>query len=167
MSAENFVTIIGNVTRDPEQRFTPNGASVVAFGVAVNRRWLNKTTNEWEDDTSFFDVKAWSQLGENVAQSVYKGDRVTVAGRLDQSSWEDKDTATKRSKVEVVADDVSLSLRWATVPSVVKNEKKESGGRGGGGRPAEAGGRPGQAPAGRGGGGRPTPESEHFAEEPF
>ena len=109
----NNVTLVGNVTRAPEVRFTPSGASIVSFGMAVNRRWQNKQTNEWEEQVSFFDVKAWGQLGENVAESIEKGTRVIVSGRLEQRSWE-ADSGEKRSKVEVVADEVAPSLKWAT-----------------------------------------------------
>ena len=117
----NSVTIIGNVTRDPELRFTPSGQAVANFGVAVNRKWQNRTTNEWEEATSFFDVVAWAKLGENVSESCPKGTRVVVTGRLDQRSW-DTDGGDRRSKVEIVADEVAPSLRWATA-TVVKNER--------------------------------------------
>jgi len=111
--SDSNVTLIGNVTRVPEVRFTPSGAAIVTFGMAVNRRWQNKATQEWEEQVSFFDVKAWGQLGENVAESIEKGCRVVVTGRLEQRSWE-TDQGEKRSKVEVVADEVGPSLRWAT-----------------------------------------------------
>ena len=102
MSAGNSVTIVGNVTRDPELRFTPSGQAVANFCVAVNRKWQNRTTNEWEEATSFFDVVAWAKLGENVSESCPKGTRVVVTGRLDQRSW-DTDGGDRRSKVEISA----------------------------------------------------------------
>ena len=111
--SDNHVTIVGNATRDPELRYTPSGATVVTFGLAVNRRWRNRQTQEWEEETSFFDVKAWAGLAENVAESIVKGCRVIVTGRLEQRSWE-TDDGQKRSKVEVVADEIAPSLRWAT-----------------------------------------------------
>lgn len=111
--SDNTTTLVGNVTRDAEVRFTPSGMSVTTFGLAVNRRWQNKATQEWEEQVSFFDVKCWGQLGENVAESVPRGTRVVVSGRLEQRSWE-SDGGEKRSKVEVVADEVAPSLRWAT-----------------------------------------------------
>jgi single-strand DNA-binding protein len=111
MSASNHVTIAGNVTRAPELRFTPTGQAVANFGVAVNRRWQNRQTNEWEEATSFFDIVAWAQLGENVSESCPKGTRVIVTGRLDQRSW-DGPEGDRRSKVEIVADEVAPSLRW-------------------------------------------------------
>lgn len=110
---DNTVTIIGNTIRDPELRFTPSGQAVASLGVAVNRRWQNKTTQEWEEQVSFIDVSCWAQLAENVASSIPKGTRVVVTGRLEQRSWE-TDQGEKRSKVQIVADDVAPSLRWAT-----------------------------------------------------
>lgn len=118
----NSVTIIGNVTRDPELRFTPNGQATASFGLAVNRRWQNRQTQEWEEETSFFDVQCWRELAENVAESIPRGARVIVHGRLEQRSWEDKDTGQKRSKVEINAEEVAPSLRWATA-AISKTEK--------------------------------------------
>ena len=106
------VTLVGNVTRDPELRFTPGGSAVVTFGLAVNRRWKNRQ-EEWEEQVSFFDVKCWAQMGENVAESIPRVTRVVVVGRLEQRSWE-TDGGEKRAKVEVVADEIAPSLRWAT-----------------------------------------------------
>lgn len=124
----NNVTLVGNVTRAPEVRFTPSGASIVSFGMAVNRRWQNKQTNEWKEQVSFFDVKAWGQLGENVAESIEKGTRVIVSGRLEQRSWE-ADSGEKRSKVEIVADEVAPSLRWATatVQRIERSDQSSTG----------------------------------------
>jgi len=126
--AGNTVELIGNITRDPELRFTPSGAAVATFGLAVNRRWRNQQTNEWEEQTSFFDVVCWRTLAENVTESLAKGTRVMVVGRLEQRSWESD--GAKRSKVEVVADEVGPSLRWATA-QVEKNERR-TGDDGGG-----------------------------------
>ncbi|MEO6987314.1 MAG: single-stranded DNA-binding protein [Aquihabitans sp.] len=135
--ADSNVTLVGNITRDPEIRYTPSGQTIATFGVAVNRRWQNRQTQEWEEQVSFFDVKAWAGLAENVAESLSKGTRVVVTGRLEQRSWE-TDNGDKRSKVEVVADDVAPSLRWATA-QVQKIERSggasQGGGNTGGGRP--------------------------------
>ena len=109
----NTVTIAGNLTRDPEIRYTRDGQATVTFGLAVNRRWQNRQTSEWEESTSFFDVVAWRDLAENVALSLTKGARVTVSGRLEQRSWE-TDDGERRSRVELVADDIGASLRFAT-----------------------------------------------------
>ncbi len=138
--AGNAVELVGNLTRAPELRFTPNGAAVANFGLAVNRRWRNQQSNEWEEQTSFFDVVCWRDLAENVAESLDRGTRVVVVGRLEQRSWENQD-GEKRSKVEVVADEVGPSLRWATA-SVSKNERR--GGDGGYDGPPPSGG---QAPS--------------------
>jgi single-strand DNA-binding protein len=129
--ADNSITIIGNVTRDPELRFTPGGQATASFGVAVNRRWQNRQTQEWEERVSFFDVVCWQDLADNVAESVTKGSRVIVNGRLEQRSWDTPD-GEKRSKIEVVADEVGPSLRWATA-KVEKNSRNQEGGGGGGG----------------------------------
>jgi single-strand DNA-binding protein len=139
MAPGNTVTLVGNATRDPELRFTNTGQAIASFGLAVNRRWQNRQTNEWEEAVSFFDITCWAQLAENVAESVQKGARVVVTGRLDQRSWE-TDNGEKRSKVEVVADEVAPSLRWATA-AVTKNERRDGGDSGGGGG-GGAGGRP-------------------------
>jgi single-strand DNA-binding protein len=133
MSNGNHVNIVGNITRDPELRFTPSGQATASFGVAVNRRWQNRQTQEWEEAVSFFDVVCWGQLAENAAQSLTRGARVVVSGRLDQRSWEN-DQGEKRSKIEITADEVAPSLRWATV-EITKNERRspDGGGTGGGG----------------------------------
>ena len=138
MAAGNNVTVVGNITRDPELRFTPTGQAVASFGLAVNRRWQNRQTQEWEEATSFFDVTCWAQMAENVCESLVKGSRVVVSGRLDQRSWENQD-GDKRSKVEIVADEVAPSLRWATA-QVVKNERKGGDDFGGGGGGTSGGG---------------------------
>jgi single-strand DNA-binding protein len=115
------VTIVGNLTKDPELRFTPTGQATASFGVAVNRRWQNRQTNEWEEATSFFDVVAWGSLAENLADSVHRGDRVVIEGRLDQRSWENNQ-GEKRSKIEITANEFAPSLRWATV-EISKNQR--------------------------------------------
>ena len=119
---DNTVTIAGNLTRDPELRFTPGGQATATFGVAVNRSWTNRQTQARQESTSFFAVVAWGPLAENAATSLAKGARVVVTGRLDQRSWESQD-GDKRSKVEITADDLAPSLRWATV-QVTTNERR-------------------------------------------
>jgi single-strand DNA-binding protein len=143
MAAGNTITLVGNATREPELRFTNSGQAVASFGLAVNRRWQNRQTSEWEEAVSFFDVTCWAQMAENVAESVAKGARVIVTGRLDQRSWETQD-GEKRSKIEVVADEVGPSLRWATA-EVTKTERR-GGGDGGGRGSADPG--PAAPPAG-------------------
>ena len=127
---DNSVTLVGNITRDPELRFTPSGQAIATFGIAVNRRF--QRNNQWEEQTSFFNITAWGTLGENASNSLNKGARVIVNGRLEQRSWETQE-GEKRSVVEVVADEIGPSLRWATV-DITKNERREGGDAGGAGR---------------------------------
>lgn len=111
--ADNSVTVVGNLTRDPELRFTQTGRARAVLGIAVNRRWMNQQTRDWEEQVSFFNVVCWAELAENAAESLAKGNRVVVTGRLEQRSWETPDNET-RSVVEIVADEIAPSLRWAT-----------------------------------------------------
>ena len=106
-------TITGNLTREPEIRYTKEGQATTQLGVAVTRRWQDRTTAEWQEATSFFDVVCWRDLAENVALSLTKGMRVVVSGRIEQRSWETED-GEHRSKVEIVADEIGPSLRYAT-----------------------------------------------------
>lgn len=110
--ADSTVTLTGNITKSPELRFTGGGRAIASFGIAVNRRY--QVNNEWQEQTSFFNVVAWGTLGENAAASLTKGTRVMVTGRLEQRSYETQD-GEKRSVVEVVADELGPSLRWARV----------------------------------------------------
>jgi single-strand DNA-binding protein len=128
----NSITIVGNITRDPELRFTPSGQANARLGVAVNRRWQDRSSGEWQEATSFFDVICWRELAENVSESLKRGARVIVTGRLEQRTWEQE--GNKRSVVEIIADEVAPSLRWATA-KVEKTERRSGGdqGQGGGG----------------------------------
>ena len=126
----NSITIVGNITRDPELRFTPSGQANARLGVAVNRRWQDRNSGEWQEATSFFDVICWRELAENVSESLKRGTRVIVTGRLEQRSWEQD--GNKRSVVEIIADEVAPSLRWATA-KVEKTERRSGGDQGGGG----------------------------------
>jgi len=130
----NSITVTGNVTRDPELRFTPSGQAVASFGLAVNRSWQNRQTQEWEEATSFFNVICWGELGDNASESLSKGSRVIVTGRLDQRSWETPE-GDKRSVVEIVADEIGPSLRYATA-QVTRTERKSPPDGGSGGAPA-------------------------------
>lgn len=123
MASDNSVTIVGNLTDDPELRYTPNGAAVAKFRVAVNRRYQDQA-GQWKDgETSYFTVNAWRSLAENVAETLTRGTRVVVAGRLQWRSWENQE-GEKRSVVEIEADDIGPSLKWATA----KVEKTARGG---------------------------------------
>lgn len=162
------VTLIGNATRDPELRYTPSGAPVANFGIAVNKR--RKDGDEWVDaDPEFYDVKCWGSLAENVADSIQKGVRVLIAGELEYRTWE-TDNGEKRSKVEVVAEAVGPDLRWATA-SVQRTQSDSGGNRQGGNRSSggrQAQGRASQQPSPFGGGDSPFGGSTPYdGEEPF
>ncbi len=113
MASMNQVVIVGNLTDDPELRYTPNGAAVVKFRVAVNRRYQDQS-GQWKDgETSYFTVNGWRTLAENVAESLTRGTRVVVVGRLQMRSWETQE-GEKRTVVEIEADEIGPSLKWAT-----------------------------------------------------
>lgn len=103
----NQVILMGNLTRDPELRQTPNGTSVTSFSLALNRSYKGADGN-WQEATDYIDVVAWGPLGERVAQYLTKGRPCLVNGRLQSRSWDDKESGQKRSKVEVVAQDVTF-----------------------------------------------------------
>lgn len=105
MFSLNKAMIIGNATRDPEMRYTPNGQAVTSFGVATNRRWTDRNTGEIQEQVEFHDITAWGKLAENISQIVKKGTPVYVEGRLQTRSWEGQDGA-KRQKTEIVADNI-------------------------------------------------------------
>ncbi len=131
MAFDNTVTVIGNVTRDPELRYLNSGTALASFGVAWNNRYKDRN-GEQVEDTSFFDVTCWRDLADNVAESISKGDRVIVYGKLEQRSWETQD-GEKRSKVEIVADEVAPSLRWATAQvNKIRRDGPSGGGNAGG-----------------------------------
>ena len=154
--ADNTITIVGNVTREPELRFTSSGRSQLTLGIAVNRRYPDRSRQgEWIEETSFFNVVCWADLAENVSASVQKGSRIIVSGRLRQRSWE-TDNNEKRSVVEVIAEEVGPSLRWATA-QISRTERR---GPGETSRP-EAAAAPAAGVAAGGGG------YDDFGEEPF
>jgi single-strand DNA-binding protein len=108
----NTVTVVGSVTRDPELKFQVAGEARIVLPVAVKRRWRNPKTDEWRESTSFLDVVCWGDLAHNVSESAERGARVVVTGRIEQRSWQSK--GRTNSKTEIIADEVALSLRWAT-----------------------------------------------------
>ena len=133
MATENTVTLIGNLTDDPELRYTPNGVPVANMRVAVNRRVRNSQTNEWDDRLDgYFTVNVWRDHAENIAQSLRRGNRVLVIGRLISRSYDDKEGQT-RWVTEIEADEVCPSLRWATAQVTKVNRSSGGGGGGGGG----------------------------------
>jgi len=139
------LTIVGNITNDPELRFTPSGAAVASFTVASNSRYLDKTTNEWKDgEPVFMRCSVWRQYAENVAESLTRGTRVIVTGRLKQRSYDNRD-GQKVTVMEMEVDDVGPALRNATA-KVTKVARSgggfggDSGGFSGGGAPQQSGG---------------------------
>ena len=131
MASENSVTLVGNLTRDPELRYTTGGRGVASFGLAVNRRY--QQNGEWQEQTSFFNITAWGDLGEHLAASVTTGSRVIVTGRLQQREYQTKE-GENRTIVEVIADEAGPSLRWAQAQvERISRDAAPSGGGGGGG----------------------------------
>ena len=168
------LTIVGNITNDPELRFTPSGAAVASFTVASNSRYLDKTTNEWKDgEPVFMRCSVWRQYAENVAESLTRGTRVIVTGRLKQRSYDNRD-GQKVTVMEMEVDDVGPALRTATA-KVTKVARAGGGGfggdgggfggdsaggfSGGGGAPASGGGDDPWASQSGGGGSQSRPQS--------
>ena len=156
MANGNNVTVVGNLTRDPELRFITGGRGVASFGLAVNRRY--QVNGEWQDQTSYFNIVAWGQLGENASATLTKGMRVVVTGRLEQREYTTRE-GDKRQAIEINADEIGPSLRWATA-SVERNPRGEGNGNYGGGRGGQGGGSYG---GGQSQGGDTLPHDE----EPF
>ncbi len=108
MTDFNQTIILGNVTKDPELRYTPNGQAVTSFSVATNRRWTNKETNQPQEETEFHNVVAWGKLAEICGQILYKGRKVLVVGRLKTRNWQGQD-GIKRYVTEIIADTISAT----------------------------------------------------------
>jgi len=164
MAGETVITVVGNLTADPELRFTPSGAAVASFTVASTPRTFDRQSNEWKDgEALFLRCSIWRQAAENVAESLTRGMRVVVTGRLKQRSFETRE-GEKRTVIELDVDEVGPSLRYATA-KVNRTQRGSSGGgfgadnQGGGSAPADdPWASSGPAPAGGGGGG--------FSDEP-
>ncbi len=122
--ATNTVTVIGNLVEDPELRFTGSGVAMARIRVAVNRRWRDQS-GDWQEDTSFLGGTLWREAAENAAESLQKGMRVLITGRLEQRSWETQD-GDRRSVVEISIDELGPSLRWAT--ATVSKTQRQGGG---------------------------------------
>ncbi|MGH8840263.1 MAG: single-stranded DNA-binding protein [Jiangellaceae bacterium] len=155
MAGETVITVVGNLTDDPELRFTPSGAAVANFRVASTPRTFDRQTNEWKDgDPLFLSCSVWRHAAENVAESLQRGARVVVTGRLKQRSYETRE-GEKRTVVELDVDEIGPSLRYATA-KVTKTQR--SGGGFSGGAPATGGADPwttgGQPAQGGGSGGQ-------------
>jgi single-strand DNA-binding protein len=161
MAGETVITVVGNLVDDPELRFTPSGAAVAKFRVASTPRTFDRQTNEWKDgDSLFLTCSVWRQAAENVAETLQRGMRVIVQGRLKQRSYEDRD-GVKRTVYELEVDEVGASLRNATA----KVTKTSGGGRGQGGYGGGGGG--GQQGGGWGGGGGQQGGGGASADDPW
>ena len=158
MAGETPITVIGNLTADPELRFTPSGAAVANFTVASTPRTFDRQTNEWKDGESLFlNCSVWRQAAENAAESLVRGSRVIVSGRLKARSYETRE-GEKRTVFEIDVDEVGPSLRYATA-KVTKASRgggggggQSGGGYGGGDDPWSGGGSGGSSGGGSGGG---------------
>jgi single-strand DNA-binding protein len=136
---DTTITVIGNLTDDPELRFTPSGAAVAKFRVASTPRVLDRNSGEWKDgDPLFLQCNVWRQAAENVAESLQRGSRVIVSGRLRQRSYETKE-GEKRTVIELEVDEIGPSLRYATA-KVQKMSRSGGGGFGSGGGGSNSGG---------------------------
>jgi single-strand DNA-binding protein len=167
MAGETVITVVGNLTDDPELRFTPSGAAVASFTVAATPRTFDRNTNEWKDgDALFLRCSIWRQAAENVAESLTKGMRVVVQGRLKQRSYETRE-GEKRTVVELDVEEVGPSLKYATAK--VTKAARGSGGFGGGGGPSGGAGGGGWgggnagAPSGAPSGGGAPPQDDPWA----
>jgi single-strand DNA-binding protein len=149
MAGETVITVVGNLVDDPELRFTPSGAAVANFRIASTPRVMNRQTNEWEDGEGLFlSCAVWRQAAENVAESLQKGMRVVVQGRLKQRSYETRE-GEKRTVYELDVEEVGPSLKYATAKVTRTTRQGGGGGYSGGGGGQQGGGAPQ-------GGGRPA-----------
>lgn len=166
MAGETTITVVGNLTADPELRFTQSGAAVASFTVASTPRTFDRQSGEWKDgEALFLRCNVWRQVAENVAESLTRGSRVLVSGRLRQRSFETKE-GEKRTVVELEVDEIGPSLRYATAKvNKVSRGDGGGGGFGGGGQQSRGGG--GGAPADDPwGSAPPAGSSGGFADEP-
>lgn len=122
---ENTITVVGNITRDPELTFLDGGLAILKFSIAVNRRWKDRNTQEWVERVSYFNIVARGPVADNASSSITKGTRVVVFGRVEQRSWE-TDGGDTRSTVEINAEEVGPSLRYATA-KITKTPRPELG----------------------------------------
>jgi single-strand DNA-binding protein len=166
MAGETVITVVGNLTDDPELRFTPSGAAVASFTVASTPRSFDKNTNEWKDgDALFLRCSIWRQAAENVAESLTKGMRVVVQGRLRQRSYETRE-GEKRTVVELDVEEVGPSLKYATAKVTKASRGSGGGGFGGGDSRGDWGGSGGGGSRGGGqqsGGGGNAPQEDPWA----
>ncbi|MGI5339021.1 single-stranded DNA-binding protein [Streptomyces sp. CA-181903] len=156
MAGETVITVVGNLVDDPELRFTPSGAAVAKFRVASTPRTFDRQTNEWKDGESLFlTCSVWRQAAENVAESLQRGMRVIVQGRLKQRSYEDRE-GVKRTVYELDVEEVGASLKNATAKVTKTTGRGGQGGYGGGNGGGQGGGGWGSGPSAPQGGGAPA-----------
>ncbi len=133
MASFNKVILVGNLTRDPQVKYTTGGTAVTEIGLAVNRRWLDKQSNQWKDETTFVDITLWGRTAEIAGEYLAKGRSVLIEGRLQLDTWDDRESGQKRSKLRVVGENMTM----------LGGKGDNPGGGGGGGapgRPQSAGG---------------------------
>lgn len=135
MASFNKVILVGNLTRDPQVKYTTGGTAVTEIGLAVNRRWLDKQSNQWKDETTFVDITLWGRTAEIAGEYLAKGRPVLIEGRLQLDTWDDRETGQKRSKLRVVGENMTM----------LGGKGDNPGGGGGGGRSG-----PGNASRGQG-----------------
>lgn len=164
MAGETTLTVIGNLTNDPELRFTPSGSAVSNFTIASTPRTFDRNANEWKDgETLFLRCSVWREAGENVAESLTKGTRVIVQGRLKARSYETKE-GERRTVFELEVDEIGPSLRYASA-KVTRNQRSDSGGSWGGGQQQRSAAAP--SSSGQGWGGASTPPAGSPADDPW
>ena len=139
MASFNKVILVGNLTRDPQVKYTTGGTAVTEIGLAVNRRWLDKQSNQWKDETTFVDVTLWGRTAEIAGEYLAKGRPVLIEGRLQLDTWDDRESGQKRSKLRVVGENMTMLGGKGDGPS---------GGGGGGGSRQSSGGSRGQQSGG-------------------
>lgn len=163
MASFNKVILLGNVTRDPEVRYTPGGTAVTEVGLAVNRYWMDRQSNERKEETTFVDVTLWGRTAEIAGEYLAKGRPVLIEGRLQLDQWEDRETGQKRSRLRVVGESMQL---------LSGRDGGGSGGGTGGGGSSSGGGRPARPEPSRGaddfGGGSEgrSPDQSFYDDEP-
>lgn len=154
MPNDTPLNIVGNLTQDPELRFTPSGAAVANFTVAATPRYMDRQTNEWKDgETVFMRCTAWREQAENIAETLTRGTRVFASGKLKSKSWEDKETGQKRNALELEVEECGPSLRYATAKVTKVQRSGPQGNQGNqGGNTQQGGGQdPWGSPANQGG----------------
>ncbi len=153
MASFNRVILLGNLTRDPQVRYTPGGTAVSEIGLAVNRTWFDQKTNSRREEVTFVDVTLWGRQAEVAGEYLSKGRQVLIEGRLQLDTWDDKESGQKRSKLRVVCENMTMV-----------GARTDGGGGGGGGRPEGPRGETGRGESSRGGRGAAA-ESQAPVEE--